>query len=142
MNKTLFYSVMIGFILAVSVTAAKAQVDLNGTWRGDDNATYYIRHIIKTNVINAKDEVWWFGQGKNFGNVFHGSITDGKLDEISGQWVDVPIGAAKNNGSIKIIIDSADRLILLGEPGNFKVREWKRIKLAGISPGSIGKPSF
>ncbi len=115
-----------------------AAFDLTGVWKGDDGATYYIRHIPRKPGMFAvflgakgevKDDVYWFGQGSGFGNVFHGMISKGQVDQISGEWADVPIGGAKNSGFLRLAIASQDRLALMGEPGNFNAREWKRVKI-------------
>jgi len=120
-----------------SETPLVAAVDLTGAWKGDDGATYYIRHIPRKPGVAAifkgvnaevKDDVYWFGQGKGFGNVFHGMISKGQVDQIMGEWADVPVSGAKNSGFLTITIASKDRLILMGEPGNFNAREWKRQK--------------
>lgn len=125
-------------LVPVNVTALVAVVDLTGVWSGDDGATYYIRHIPRKQGIvkifngvaaDARDDVYWFGQGKGFGNVFHGMISKGQVDQISGEWADVPIGGAKNSGLLTITIASKDRLVLMGEPGNFAAREWKRVAI-------------
>ncbi|MGI8638888.1 MAG: hypothetical protein ACR2MG_02925 [Pyrinomonadaceae bacterium] len=115
-----------------------AAVDLTGVWKGDDGATYYIRHIPRkpsSSAIficqnqDAKDDVYWFGQGSGFGNVFHGVISKGQIDQVSGEWADVPVGSARNSGNLKLAIASQDRLVMMGEPGNFAAREWKRVTI-------------
>lgn len=108
-------------------TALAMAVDLMGAWKGDEKATYYIRHIPrKPNAFSiflgakaeVKDDVYRFGQGNGFGNVFHGMVSKEQVDQISGEWADVPVGGATNDGFLTITIAGKDRLILMGEPGS------------------------
>lgn len=108
-----------------------AAVNLTGVWKGDDGATYYIRHI-PGNIVTGEveDDVYWFGQGNGFGNVFHGK-TVGIMKQFSGKWADVPIGGAKNSGFLNLFIASPDRLVKMSQKGNFNARVWERVKAGG-----------
>jgi hypothetical protein len=97
-----------------------AETIYTGVWKGDDGATYYVRYVGK--------EIWWFGRGNGFGNVFHGELQPGVNGprRIVGKWVDVPIGGARNSGNLNLTVASETRFIVEGEPGNFSAREFKK----------------
>ena len=70
--------------------------DITGKWYGDDGGTYWIRQIGVT--------VMWFGtsgleEGTHFSNVFHGVR---ELDEIRGEWADIPMGRTMAHGEIDL----------------------------------------
>src|SRR5438045_4748532 len=69
--------------------------DLTGIWKCSDGGTYYIRQV--------GNEVWWYGKGGNFGNVFHGQFNVWKDEPITGfqgHWADVPTGSTNGSGAI------------------------------------------
>ena len=85
-------------------TLPRPRADLTGVWAADDVGTYYVREIGNT--------VWWLGlsrdRGETFANVFQGTIqrilpgrgTTGPT--IVGDWADIPLGSARNNGSMQL----------------------------------------
>ncbi|MBC7931333.1 MAG: hypothetical protein H7Z38_12295 [Rubrivivax sp.] len=92
-----------------------------GIWKGDDGATYYVRYV--------GTEIWWFGRGSGFGNVFHGRVVPGAANgprRIVGKWADVPLGNSRNSGELTLTVASPTRFIVEGEPGNFGAREFKK----------------
>ena len=100
---------------------ANADTIYTGIWKGDDGATYYVRYV--------GTEIWWFGRGNGFGNVFHGNLVAGAANgprRIVGKWADVPFGDARNSGNLTLTVASPTRFIVEGEPGNFAAREFKK----------------
>jgi hypothetical protein len=69
----------------------KTTKEVHGTWKGNDNSTYYItRH---------GQEIWWLGQsndGKSWANVFKGTLNG---NVIEGKFVDVYGKAVLNGGT-------------------------------------------
>jgi hypothetical protein len=103
-----------------SLEPANAETIYTGIWKGDDGATYYVRYV--------GSEIWWFGRGNGFGNVFHGNLvpsTNGPR-RIVGKWADVPFGNSRNAGNLTLTVASDTRFIVEGEPGNFAARELKK----------------
>lgn len=75
---------------------------LNGTFRGNDGGTYYIRQV--------GSDVWWFGrsadQPPTFANVFKG-VRNGNT--ITGAWSDVPLGRTRGAGTMTLnVVNNAD----------------------------------
>jgi hypothetical protein len=100
---------------------ANAETLYTGVWKGNDGATYYVRYV--------GTEIWWFGQGNGFGNVFYGKLVAGGANgprRIVGKWADVPIGDARNSGDLTLTVASPTRFVVEGEPGNFAAREFKK----------------
>lgn len=104
-------------------------LDLTGVWKGNDGGTYYIRQ--------SGDQIWWFGQGSNFGNVFRGQLASGN-SQITGQWADVPIGQALGSGSISLVIVNPNKLRREENPGNFTGTDWTREGSSGSSSSDSG----
>src|SRR5918911_1916784 len=93
---------------------ANAETIYTGIWKGDDGATYYVRYV--------GTEIWWYGKGNGFGNVFYGKLVPGGNNgprRIIGRWADVPVGDARNSGDLTLTVASQTRFIIEGEPGNF-----------------------
>lgn len=92
--------------------------ELTGAWAGNDDGTYYIRHV--------GDCVWWFGTEvrdvelgptgqRGFANVASGRIVGTQVDL---EWADVPLGDTVNGGGLTFIYDEAtDQLTLTEQRG-------------------------
>ena len=91
-------------------------VNLTGTWKCDDGATYYIRRV--------GVEVFWYCKSQGFNNVFYGKLTGG--DIIAGKWADVPPGEASNNGKLTLEIKGKNRIEATKETGGFGGTVWTR----------------
>lgn len=110
-----------------SITPAPAAdtVNLNGKWRGNDGATYYIRRV--------GNRVWWYGEksatNPSFSNVFRaafsGSIRTGST--VVGEWADVPKGTFLNSGSLSFKVINPNFLQRTNQTGNFGGSTWTRI---------------
>ena len=77
-------------------------INLTGTWKGDDGGTYYIR--------NLGDYLWWLGisgndDGKTFSNILKGYIHENNKT-ITADWIDIPRGDNKYYGTLTLFIDS------------------------------------
>ena len=118
----------IGSILAVSVeyiqTAnARCLGDLSGIWSGSDFGTYYIQQ--------NGNKIWWIGassfnEGTTFANVFFG-VRSG--DSIKGDWADVPLGNARNDGHLTLLCSqNAHNYILTKTSGSggFAGSTWEK----------------
>jgi hypothetical protein len=108
-----------------SIRPATDSVNLNGKWRSNDGATYYIRRI--------GSRVWWYGENSatnpSFSNVFRatfsGSIRVGST--VLGEWADVPKGTILNNGSLSFRVVNPNFLQRTNQTGNFGGSTWTRI---------------
>lgn len=103
---------------------------LSGAWLADDGASYYIQQV--GNVI------WWVGMsgdgGRSFTNVFRGNIPAGS-SRIVGSWVDLPLGASGQQGSLTLNIvhlaappggASSVELERATESGGFGASRWRK----------------
>ena len=76
-------------------TLPRPNSNLTGAWAASDAGTYYVRQVGNT--------IWWLGmspdQGITFANVFKGTIQG---NTITGDWVDVPLGAYLNKGQLNL----------------------------------------
>jgi hypothetical protein len=94
-----------------------APVDLTGVWTCNDRGTYFIRQI--------GNDVWWFGRGSDWANVYRGKMTvGGTLGTtvfVIGEWADVPTPGitASANGQLDLIVRSASRFERAGVTGGF-----------------------
>lgn len=111
----------------ISLKASAPPPDLTGVWMGDDGATYYIRQ--------ADKEIWWFGQGKGFANVFHGSL--GTNGGFTGRWADVPMQSGNSYGNLALSIVNNDQFVQAGT-SNFSAKMWNR----KVSSGGVGGESM
>jgi hypothetical protein len=108
-----------------SIISATDSVNLNGKWRGNDGATYYIRRV--------GNRVWWYGEksptNPNFSNVFRaafsGSIKTGST--VVGEWADVPKGTILNSGTLSFKVINPNFLQRTTQTGNFGGSTWTRI---------------
>ncbi|PDY55775.1 hypothetical protein COM87_28080 [Bacillus thuringiensis] len=73
------------------------EVDLTGTWQGNDGSLYYIRQDGR--------KIWWVamsdnGSGHTWTNVFKGDVKYDSFGGVnfSGSWYDVPRGIYMGNG--------------------------------------------
>ncbi|HEY9607488.1 MAG TPA: hypothetical protein V6C85_38240 [Allocoleopsis sp.] len=100
-------------------------VNLNGKWKGNDGAIYYIRRV--------GSQVWWYGENSptnpSFSNVFRanfaGSIKTGS--SVVGQWADVPKGTILQGGNLSFKVVNPNLLQRVDQTGNFSGSTWTRI---------------
>ncbi|GIP37840.1 hypothetical protein J31TS4_11200 [Paenibacillus sp. J31TS4] len=96
---------------------------LTGTWKGDDNALYYIRQV--GNIV------WWAGlsdngSGTQFTNVFRGPIDEDEI--IRGRWADVPRGVNRGRGGLTLEVVSDTQINKIAQTGNgFGATKWTKI---------------
>jgi hypothetical protein len=94
------------------------QYDLTGIWRCNDGGTYYLRQL--------GNHLWWYGEASNgqWSNIFHGAL-DG--DWLEGFWLDVPKGRDRDNGALRLHIDSRDEFHREQKSGDdFGGSRWRR----------------
>ena len=96
---------------------------LTGPWSNNDAGTYYLRQIGNT--------VWWLGmsvdEGRSFANVFLGTLQNGQL---SGNWVDVPLGSSQNAGTLSMIATQgvlSTTLVRTAVTGGFGGGIWQKL---------------
>jgi hypothetical protein len=99
--------------------------DLTGLWGCNDGGYYYIRQI--GNVV------WWYGvdsrngNSPSFANVFYGTITQSSPgDVITGKWADVPEGRTSSSGTLKLMIETNNKLAAMQQTGGFGGTSWTR----------------
>jgi hypothetical protein len=99
--------------------------DLTGLWGCNDGGYYYIRQI--GNVV------WWYGvdsrnrNSPSFANVFYGTITRSSPgDIITGKWADVPEGRTSSSGTLKLMIETNNKLAAMQQTGGFGGTSWTR----------------
>jgi hypothetical protein len=110
-------------LLAPARTFAGGFEDLTGIWKCDDGGTYQMRMTIREDV----SELFWYGKGEGWQNVFHGiNNSPWESRDFVGRWADVPpFGAGQNQGTITVRVQGS-RLIIVGDPNNFRGRTWSR----------------
>ncbi|MGB7621874.1 MAG: hypothetical protein WBN92_05945 [Terriglobia bacterium] len=94
--------------------------DLTGAWSCNDGGTYYLRQL--------GGNVWWYGEAANgqWSNIFHGAL-DGEW--LEGFWLDVPKGRDRNNGGMRLHIDSRDEFHAEQKTGDdFGGARWRRVR--------------
>ena len=83
-------------------TQSTENINLTGTWKGDDGGTYYIR--------NLGNYAWWLGisgndDGRTFSSILKGYIHENNKT-ITADWIDIPRGDNKYYGTLTLSIDS------------------------------------
>ncbi len=118
-NKSIFYvSVLLTFLIAAPVNAGSF-VNLSGVYRCDDGGTYYIRTV--------GSEIFWYGKGNGWANVFHGTFVG--QNRYKGKWADVPTGGARNSGSLTIQRrPNPKTLFRVARKGPFAGKTWTKIR--------------
>lgn len=94
--------------------------DMTGIWSCNDGGTYYVRQL--------GNNVWWYGESSNgqWSNIFHGAL-DG--DWLEGLWLDVPKGRDRDNGAMRLHIDSINEFHRDSKSGDdFGGSQWRRIR--------------
>jgi hypothetical protein len=107
--------------------------DLTGAWHASDAGTYYIRQL--------GDQVWWAGmsrdRGRTFTNVFRGRFQRAPRGfQISGRFVDVPLGTISNTGELVLQGPNFFTLTFAGGSNVFGARRWEKMREGGV----IGPP--
>lgn len=102
------------------VLADRSEVNLTGTWIGDDGGRYYLRQVDSV--------LYWYGEQKPsnpmWTNVFYGKL-DG--DRIKGRWADVPKGRMGNAGKLRLKIKyNGNILVATEKTGGFGGSQWTR----------------
>jgi hypothetical protein len=122
-NPLVLKMLVVGCVLLAKAGALASGANLTGTWRCDDGGIYQIRETQNGNVA----ELFWYGRGNGWQNVFHGICQSPDISgDFSGHWADVPPFGNNNEGTITVRVQGGDRLIMLGNPGNFLGRTWTR----------------
>ncbi len=105
--------------LAISPPSQAGQfVDLTGNYSCDDGGTYYIK--------THGDEIFWYGKGKGWANVFYGKFE--APNKYVGRWADVPSDILRNFGSLTIRRGPNPRYLFLeSKTGPFSGKKWSKI---------------
>lgn len=126
----------------VSSRPSSPDESLSGAWEADDGAIYYIQRV--GNIV------WWVGMsgdgGRSFTNVFRGNIQPGS-SRIVGSWVDLPLGASGQQGSLTLNIvrrpapggAPSVELERAEESGGFGASRWR--KSTATSPSGVDTSS-
>lgn len=94
--------------------------DLDGTWRSDIGATYYIRQYGNKVVWFAEED---FASGQpDWSNVAFGTRTG---NQVTLNWIDVPKGRSENGGSLTLQVIGPDGMISTGRQGIFFSRSYQ-----------------
>ena len=96
------------FILPREQSEGFSKSSIDGIWKGNDGGTYYLRQV--------GNKVIWYGEKTNgrkteFSNVAFGSKLS---DVISLKWIDVPKGATRGNGNIRLKISKNSMVKISG----------------------------
>jgi len=107
----------------VSGVKSSDQMDLTGVWGCNDGAIYYIRQI--------GNKIWWYGEtnrnSPNWANVFYGTMSGNRPgDVITGNWADVPKGKTSHSGTLRIMIETDNKLATMQQTGGFSGTSWTR----------------
>src|SRR5262249_2815619 len=121
----------------VSPRSPSPDESLSGAWEADDGAIYYIQKV--GNIV------WWVGMsgdgGRSFTNVFRGNVSPGS-SRIVGNWVDLPLGASGQQGSLTLNIvrraapggTTSVELEKAEDSGGFGASRWRK-STAANPPG-------
>lgn len=113
-----------GFMVNLPAEAGLT-VDLTGVYSCNDGGTYYIR--------TEGSDIFWFGQGDGWTNVFHGTYKGQNLYE--GKWADVPMGTNRGAGSLRIRrAPNPKTLLRESASGGFAGTEWTKVERPTIKP--------
>jgi hypothetical protein len=104
-------------------TQTSGTIDLTGFWRDNNCASYSVRQI--GNKVS-----WWMDDRPQVTNVFEGTI-DGNT--LTGKWVDLPGGKLRGNGTLKLRIDSNDRLTKIDD-SPYGATTWNRREVPADGP--------
>jgi hypothetical protein len=100
-------------------SAYQPPTDLTGVWNCDDGGKYYIRQL--------GNKIWWYGESNpnspGWSNVMYGTING---NTINGNWADVPKGGSLNNGIMKLMIESNNKMSATQKTGGFGGSVWTR----------------
>jgi microsomal dipeptidase-like Zn-dependent dipeptidase len=100
-----------------------SDANLTGIWNADDYGVYYVRE--------EGENVIWFGEHRFtagtdrqlFANVFVGR-REGST--ITGEWVDVPKGQARGNGTLTLRVDNPQQMSFVASNAAFGAKLWRR----------------
>ena len=99
---------------------------LTGTWRCDDNSTYYIRQVQNSANIN----VYWYGvsdEKSGAKNAFAGAFNiTGSGNTFSGNWADLPDSSNDLHGEITLKVGKDGNSFKL-QAGGFGGSYWERV---------------
>ncbi len=110
--------------------------DLTGTWRGDDDGSYYLTSIPATN------EVVWYAEHPSarpqvgpeppvgWANVFFGIRSEAA---VRGLWADLPKGLASRAGRLTLAVEDADSIRISRQTGGYGGRLLSRVKLRDVT---------
>lgn len=102
------------FTCALIVETAQAQ--LTGAWKDDNGVTYCVQQV-------GNSVFWHMNDKPRVHNVFHGTIAG---EYLTGQWTDLPGGQMRGNGTLSIRIESNNRMVKIGQSGNYLGSVWTR----------------
>ncbi len=127
-TRSLRASLQLLFFFAFYGSIAGAQIDLSGTWIGDDFGIYYVRQI--------GNDVWWAGfssespygradlhRGLIFTSVFRGTLTG---NQLVGSFVDVPKGQMLTSGPLTLTVINGNSLASQSVPNAYRANSWER----------------
>lgn len=98
---------------------------LTGAWTCDDGGTYYIRQL-------SSDVVWFGENGEVFSSVLF-ARRSGPM--IEGTWVDVPKGERRNSGTIRLRVESSNKISRASATGGFGGSQWSRVPASCLDEG-------
>jgi len=105
--------------LAMVSSAGAGSHDLTGVWHTNGGVTFYVRQL--------GNEIWWFGEqapnNPRWTNVASGTLQG---DEVRVQWVDVPMGGTRNQGTLGLRVVAENHLVVDANPNDFWNADWVR----------------
>jgi hypothetical protein len=106
--------------LLLSTAGVSADNDnLTGVWHTTGGVTFYVRQV--------GNQVWWFGEqaavNPRWTNVATGTLNG---DTLTVQWVDVPMGGTRNQGSLGLRVVASNHMVVSQNPDNFWNADWYR----------------
>ncbi|EAU75134.1 hypothetical protein [Synechococcus sp. RS9916] len=109
-------------------TSQNTKYKLAGTWKANDGGIY--------TITQSGNRIYWKGKGGNFINKFSGVIS-GRT--ITGKWHDTAASQTQNRGTLKLRINSSNKLTRIGRTGAFTGSVWKRVTSNTGSTGSTSR---
>jgi len=104
-------------LITCALIIGTAQAQLTGAWTDDNGVTYCIQQV-------GNNVFWYMNDRPRVHNIFHGIIAG---EYLTGEWADLPGGQMRGNGALSLRIESDNRMVKIGESGEYLGSVWTRV---------------
>lgn len=120
---------------------APAGEPMTGIWSGNDGGTYFVRDFMGSSGHATLRQIVWAGfsggdSGRSWSNVFFGAFDPYDPGIITGEWADVPRGASRGGGTLRLQVTGTGEFIATNHEG-FGGSRWRK----SLALRKIGLPS-